>query len=225
MHTHQSRRLPSSPLGGPAALAAVFLLASAAVLLSGCPMPGDNPPADSGSDSTAPDPDGDGGSADDPAADPPVLSPGETTRVETGDVRIDLQEIYWVELDEIYVPLDRAVAIDIRVTNLTDSRVEYSGMYSWGVMITSEGEQIETTEWIGAANTQYFSGTGIAAEAFIRDTISFDELPSDSSPTSFEVKAQPPIDGSQAFEIHFQLEEVGGGASGGPGAVHAASAT
>ena len=48
----------------------------------------------------------------------------------------------------------------MRITNLSDSRVDYDGLYSWGVMATSEGEQIESTEWLGAANTQYFDGTG-----------------------------------------------------------------
>ena len=48
----------------------------------------------------------------------------------------------------------------MRITNLSDSRVDYDGLYSWGVMATSEGQQIESTEWLGAANTQYFDGTG-----------------------------------------------------------------
>ncbi|MFP4484612.1 MAG: hypothetical protein ACLFO1_07120 [Spirochaetaceae bacterium] len=223
MYVHHPTRTPR-PRGTCAAiLTAVFLLAAAALLLSGCPMPEGEPPGDTATDSTAPDPDPDDGTDTDPEPDPPVLSPGETTTLETGPVRIEVTDIYWLELQDYYVPLDRSVAIDIRITNLTDSRVDYSGMYSWGVMISSEGEQIETTEWIGAANAQYFNGTGIAAGAFIRDTISFDELPTDSNPDRFEVKAEPPIDGTEAFEIHFDVGEVGEKAPTSSGKVDAVS--
>ena len=200
-YVHPTQRAPGSRLRGPVALSAVVLLAAAALLLSGCPMPEGEPPGDDGT--------GSGGETTTPQPDPPVLSPGGTTVLETGGVRIDLKDIYWVALEDYYVQPDRAVAIDLRITNLSDSRVDYDGLYGWGVMVTSEGEQIESVEWIGAANTQYFDGATITAGAFIRDTISFDELPADSNPESFQVKAEPPIDGAEEFEIHFDVGEVG----------------
>ena len=201
VYVHPTQRAPGSRLRGPASLTAMVVLAAAALLLSGFPMPEGEPPGD---DDT-----GNGGETTTPQPDPPVLSPGGTTVLETGGVRIDLKDIYWVALEDYYVQPDRAVAIDLRITNLSDSRVDYDGLYGWGVMITSEGEQIESVEWIGAANTQYFDGATITAGAFIRDTISFDELPADSNPESFQVKAEPPIDGAEEFEIHFDVGEVG----------------
>jgi hypothetical protein len=225
VYVHHASRTPHPRRTSVRTLTVVFLFVAATLILSGCPMPDGNPPPADKTDQTDSGSNDAGGDDTAPAPDPEssVLSPGGTTALETGPVRIEIEEIYWVELKDYYVPLDRAVGIDIRITNLTDSRVDYSGMYTWGVMVTDEGEQIESAEWIGAANTKYFSGTAIAAGAFIRDTISFDELPADSSPTSFEVKAEPPIDGTEAFEIHFQLQDVGEKAPTSLGAVDAAS--
>jgi hypothetical protein len=166
VYVHPTQRAPGSRLRSPAAVTAVVLLAAAALLLSGCPMPEGEPPADTGDETET----GTGDETTTAQPDPPVLSPGGTTVLETGGVRIDLKDIYWVALEDYYVQPDRAVAIDLRITNLSDSRVDYDGLYGWGVMITSEGEQIESVEWIGAANTQYFDGTTITAGAFIRDT-------------------------------------------------------
>jgi len=212
VYVHHIPRMPGSPLRARRIPTLVFLLGAVVVLLAGCSMPGRSAPADGGDSADTPSAD----STDDDStpdqdwdAVTPVLSPNETTGVETGPVRIEIQEIYWLELDDYYTPLNNSVAIDVRVTNLSDRAVDYSGMYSWGVMVTDEGEQIETTEWFGAANAQYFDGYTIAAGAFIRDTISFDELPADSNPESFQFKADPPFDGAQEFEVHFEVGEVG----------------
>ena len=137
-----------------------------------------------------------------------ILSPGGETTIATGGVRIDLEQIYWVELDEAFVQPEDAIAIDLKLTNTTASEIEYLGIYSWGVMVTDAGEQIETIEYLMATNTEYFDGQFIVSGAFIRDTISFDEIAESSDPSSFRVLADPPIEGAEEFEIHFDYEDV-----------------
>jgi hypothetical protein len=121
-------------------------------------------------------------------------------------ILIKINQVFWLELNPIYVPLQNAIGIEVNITNNKSASVDYLSIYSWGVLLESTGYQLNDAWYIGLINAEEFSGDHIVPGGTITDTIPFEEYT--DSPTSFTFKGEAPILDCDYFEILFNLSDV-----------------
>jgi hypothetical protein len=136
------------------------------------------------------------------------LAIGDT--ITTSAYTITFTRAYWVQSTSTGTSATGAIAIDVKIKNTSSSTISYSNMFTWGALLDSNSNQINETEWLGADNTSYFSGSSILSTATIADTKSFNEFT--GSPTSFNFIGKPCFDfssdSSPSFNLYFTLAEI-----------------
>ena len=140
----------------------------------------------------------------------PSLSLGNAHDFE--GVLVTFVEAFWLEYDPIYVPLENAIGIEVRITNNLSHSVNYSIIFPWGALIDNNGNQIDNVMYFSLVNATTFNGSSILPGATITDTITFDEY--SGSPSSFVFMGEPPIYDDYfdnlcyPFELAFMVSEV-----------------
>ena len=122
-------------------------------------------------------------------------------------VTVTFREVYWLENSELFARLENAIGIEVELQNRRNERVSYSPILSWGDILTSTGDQLNSVIYITLNDeTRTFSGSSILPGARIVDTLTFERF--DGEPSSFVFHGNPPFEGGAEFKLSFHRSEI-----------------